>query len=179
MKRRKIKKTTSKKKRPYGFSIEYDSFVHSGHDGEDSNDRFRYRGTTHTDWTIHGVKWTNVYPDLPAYFEPVVDETYYLLYGVYSIGDSFGYDVDGAFEAIAVFKDHDAALKAKNVLKEHAERAKQDDSSVAKFQCDITLDGTTCISVHVPWTGYFERLSYLEIFPFTFKEQGLMMKSPE
>lgn len=141
--------------------------------GEDSNEPYRYRGSTHTTWSIDGVEIVekDEHNCLPARFEIEEGKFYYLLYGVYSTGDSFGHDADAELELVEVFKDRTVAEVAAKTLREHHELA--NGRSAAKppknfnmWSCSIKVDDGTSVDISIPWNGYFENLSYLEIYPF-------------
>ena len=84
----------------------------------------------------------------------------YLLFAVYSTGDSFGHDEDRSVELISVHKDLNCAKYNYKVL----EGVDKDNyaSSVVLSQDD----GSTW-KMSPPWCGYFESLSYLKVGGFT------------
>jgi hypothetical protein len=80
--------------------------------------------------------------------------TYYLVFAVYSTGDSFGHDEQSSIDFIDLFKTHDAAEECKSTLV----AVKQ-----GVFSVPLTTSCGNQIQYSVPWTGYFDSLDYIEI----------------
>ena len=80
----------------------------------------------------------------------------YILYVIYSTGDSFGHDENNCFEPIWVFKDRDLMLKAKEIIE-------QNDTN----PIDLDVGKDRPLSLSASWQGYFERLedvNFIETF---------------
>ena len=98
-------------------------------------------------------------------FDLVPEKTYFLLYGIYSTGDSFGYD-EGRIDFIDLYESLSFAVEMRDRVEAHATtdgvKYKWDDAS----QYYVTLLSEKTGKEYkyaVPWNGCFERLSYLEI----------------
>ena len=124
-------------------------------DAEPGTGPYRDRGTTTTSHQIKGFTVSRdekSYRDFPVDFEPQYGLAYYLLYAIYTTGDSFGRDHGAGIEYYGLFKPEEveagkrlmAALKAN------------------KKEYSIEHEGKT---YHCPWTGYFESLDELELSP--------------
>lgn len=117
----------------------------------DSDDRWD-RDDTLTEWHVSGIK---VVPDRD-YFDVIVpfdvdkQGWYWLVYVIYSTGDSFGYDQNGCMEVLDLFIDGSKAQAC-------ADAVSGDNTSVTW----IREDGSEGKLGYVPWNGYFESLSYV------------------
>lgn len=133
--------------------IDYDNYRHITHhrDPKDDWDRDNTAG----DINIHGIILVgeNDYQDLTVPFDIDINKSYILLWADYSTGDSFGHD-DNQVEFIDLFETMDRAIAARKAFLEN-----NGDSYSCKY---IREDGTE-ISVHVPWSGYFEHLNDLRL----------------
>ena len=129
-------------------------------DTDDSWDR----GSTSTTWYVNSIalprKLENEYksggPRDTIDYEGEVNlgDEMYLLYAVYSTGDSFGHDADGMIDFISVHKDPAVAQYNHDQL--------NGASGTVKLKSD---DGTEW-NYYVPWNGYFESLSYINVDSF-------------
>ncbi len=118
----------------------------------DSNDKWD-RADTLTAHRISGFKVDSKFYDLSVAFEPDYDSTYFLLYGVYSTGDSFGHDEASCIEYLGMFENYETAeLNMKRV------EAMTDFGS-----CTLLTDLGMDYDVYIPWFGYFESLNYIKI----------------
>lgn len=102
-------------------------------------------------------------------FDLVPDKPYYLLYGIYSTGNSFGYD-EGEIEFVDLYESVEFAEEMKQRLEKHNEQRDSDDE-----RDSVTLKAEKSgkkIDFLVPWMGYFEHLSYVEIETVYLKEKG-------
>ena len=114
----------------------------------------------HTDNNIVGIALSHEdgYRDLVSSFEILPEVDYYLLYGIYSTGNSFGYS-DGNIEYIHLFKTLEEAKEAERLVKEYSDNI---DSEGYGTQLMIPMDGIY-YPFTAPWGGYFEHLTYLSI----------------
>lgn len=76
----------------------------------------------------------------------------WLVFAVWSTGDSFGYDEDACQECFAAYKTPELAYKARGML----ETARKKVELPEGFRVD-----------YLPWKGYFESLSYVEVVEVT------------
>lgn len=111
---------------------------------------------THTDHFVEGfsVAGKDKYHDLSVGFVPEYGKEYYLLYVVYSTGDSFNSNDDGGIEFIDLYEDQKIGEDNLERIRKHHEE--QDSKSLFL----INEQGNKH-KVHTPWTGYFERFSYV------------------
>jgi hypothetical protein len=113
------------------------------------------RPNTCSDWTVHGAKLADDrgYKNVPYPGDLKSGDEVYVLYAVYSTGDSFGHDENGCIEFISVHKDANLAFKNKNNLQNGKHVVEHDDGTIE--------------NIYAPWGGYFESLSYLQVDNFT------------
>ena len=78
------------------------------------------RDDTASTWSVGGLRLTEDYPDVSACFPIKAGDIVYLLYVVYSTGDSFGHSEDGSISFVDVFKTHAKAVTAANTIREHS-----------------------------------------------------------
>ena len=81
----------------------------------------------------------------------------YVVYVVYSTGDSFGYDENARLELIHITHDPDLAYKIKEFIEN--DNKNQEDYDIYKTKANI--DGVEFYTY--PWKGYFENLSYVRV----------------
>ena len=108
------------------------------------------RADTHTTWYVEGLglQDTDYSDSVPNYLAAKVGDTLWVLYAVYSTGDSFGRDEDANLEFINVFARREDAITARH--------------SLADGNPPYTLsNGQTITFGWIPWNGYFESLSYM------------------
>ena len=115
------------------------------------------RDSTYEDHNIEGIRVVDGYYDLEVGFEVEPGRDYWLLYGIYSTGDSFGTD-DGRIEFVDLYED-------RLVAEENAKRLRKHNDEGEGFSCELVHESGKDFQFHVPWKGYFERLSYLEVQP--------------
>lgn len=142
-----------------GFKLNMDSHRQVNHDGENSDDEYRYRGTTTTTWSFESIDQTDSYPDAVLYLDDSEDfdpnAQYYMLYAIWSTGDSFGHDEDECCEALIVYKDVNLAKKI---------AARLTDTKEYNIKIDNGCGGE--VDLYCGWVGYFERLTEIVIQPF-------------
>lgn len=99
--------------------------------------------------------------------EPTKGDTLYVIYVVWSSGDSFGSDSKGSYEILCVNNNRDRAYA--NLAKLNGDHKKQLDYSVSGNQVLLDLDDGTTMKVYTgSWKGYFESLDTLDIATVTF-----------
>jgi len=105
--------------------------------------------------TDHSIEGFNLrkesYGDLEVGFEPDFDKTYFLLYGIYSTGDSFHHE-EGRIEFVDLYEDGEVAWENYRRLE-------------ASNEYTVTLKHETGkeYGFYVPWRGYFESLTSLDV----------------
>lgn len=115
--------------------------------------------TSHDIESIYEVG-EKAYFDLTVNFDIVEGETYYLLYGIYSTGDSFN-NHEGCIQFVDLYQTEEFAEANKEILEKH--NAAKDGSYTAK----LLLENGKEYPFHVPWKGYFEVLNEVFIIPIT------------
>jgi len=138
---------------------------------------------TESSWSINKVSIVDQYPDVTACFEVSPDDVLYLVYLVYSTGDSFSTHTDDSITFIDIFKTETNAVNCAKTIRKHYEYHEMLNSfevrrlSITKqrelakkfnsYSVDYIRENGETVSLHASWTGYFDRLSYVEIHPFT------------
>ena len=157
-----------KAKKVWTIGVVADSQCHDNDDGSDSNEQYRYRGTTTTHWDVRGLVLVNK-DDNSRYlrhqeatevaFKPEKGKVYHLLYAIYSTGDSFGHDEGRNLEVIGVYKDRKVA--------EENEKRLREGKPEKKGLVQLKVEGRTELhGYHCAWNGYFESLDRLEVESF-------------
>lgn len=130
-------------------------------DPDDSWDR----ANTSTDHNIVGFRAAleseGKYYDLAVAFEPDFKTTYYVLYAVYSTGDSFGQDDGHSVEFIGFYTKDQLDIANENMRRIETQTRSRDSDSYS-----ITLrapSGVRSFEQTTPWVGYFESLDYVDI----------------
>lgn len=115
---------------------------------------------TSTSWTVEGITLLDKdeYNALPADFPVEVGDTVYVVYAVYSTGDSFSHDENGEFETVCFFKTREKAHAAARAVSQR--------TAGESYQMTFETESGAKISRYCPWDGYFERLSYVEVESF-------------
>lgn len=123
----------------------------------DSDDEWN-RDDTSTTYSIGNVR---VVPerewfDFPVGFTPERGESYWLVYVVYSTGDSFGYDENGGIEFIDLYRTLEEAQAVVDAIEENDRGANEYSIPIRNSVGDEY--NLSCSA----WTGYFENLTYAE-----------------
>lgn len=102
----------------------------------------------------------NRYYDLTVPYRPEDDETYYVLFAVWTTGDSFGRDPGRGIEYIGFY-----TADQLDVANENMRKIEKDDSSRSEgFSVTLkTPDGKKTFKQSCGWKGYFESLDYVDI----------------
>lgn len=144
------------------IKILVDQWFGEYHGGDDSDGPYSYRGHRNGSVTVEAIQLVeDGYKDLDVPFVPVHGKDYYVLWGSYTTGDSFGSE-SGNYEIIDVYSDAELAYKNRELVdKASREEATYD---LKKSICTLTRqDGSTLKFSYFPWHGYFESLDYLEV----------------
>ena len=136
----------------YGYDVEIESLcTHSEHEHE-----------AYGSWEEHySNRFGRIFPveqggDIISSIKAKSGEKVWVVWVEYSTGDSFGNSHCGSTEAIAIFKDIDAAEELVKAL----ENSKRDSDD--NFYCE-TSDGQIIKIDYTPWTGYFETLEEVHL----------------
>jgi len=144
--------------RYYSIQVEDDAYCSETSEA-DPNDSWD-RADTSTSHSVEGFRAADEkegkYFDLVVPYEPEFDKTYYLLYVVYSTGDSFGHDEGSSIEYIGFYKESelDTAHENKRTIEQF-----EDDTYHVMLRDPTGKE----FQQHTPWRGYFEHLDYVEI----------------
>lgn len=112
------------------------------------------RGDSSTSYTLNSVVICDPSKSYDLMYDGnlTIGERLYVVYAIYSTGDSFGIDEDGCIDFISVHKDSKIAEANVKLL------------TTCKEGIKIMLDGGYPMRYYPPWLGYFESLSYVRIF---------------
>lgn len=136
-------------------------------DGEEGGGQYSYRGTTHTEWDIQGIALVDpkkhYYQDIAAAFEIEPGKVYFLVYVVYSTGDSFGRDNGAGIEYIGIYKSAEKAMATTIRIGKFQENPE-------KKKLFVTREDNSIDEIYVPWNGYFETFDYVKMEPVQLKE---------
>lgn len=133
------------------------------------------RDDTSTDWDILGIELGNDgYRTIPVSFPIKEDKEYYLLYTIWSTGDSFGRDDGSQFDGIALYIDKNKAYEAEKLIRNHANLYREYSSSYSRpknkkpkdfqdYTVNIKLEDGTILPVGAGWNGYFESLDTVDV----------------
>lgn len=145
--------------------VEYDTRTVRSRD-RDPNDSWD-RGNTHSEHTLKHIRIAKDgnYPCItyPGLVKP--GEKVYLVYAVYSTGDSFGHDTDRCLELISVHKDIDIA-------RFNYQKVKTSIAHDYNYTLEISQDNGQVVPVSCPWLGYFESLSLVKVAGFTVRDHA-------
>lgn len=123
------------------------------------------RDSTYTEWYIDKVVRYEVASKSKLNILDTINTKHkgkcYLVYAIYSTGDSFGTDESANLELIWVFNDKNLAEKAKEEIVTNYESYKGD-----RLPCYIEIDKGEVHLFNTPWIGYFENLETVEIIEF-------------
>lgn len=99
--------------------------------------------------------------------EPTKGDTLYVIYAVWSSGDSFGSDSQGSYEFLCVNHDRDKAYANLEKLRRHSPGPY--DYTTGGNQVEVDLDDGSTMTVYTgSWRGYFESLDTMDIAAVTF-----------
>lgn len=131
-----------------------------GHEGP-------YTGYTHDScsYVVERLSLAKNHGDLVVGFEPNIKEKYYLLYAVYSTGDSFSRHEGGGIYFVDLYKDLDLAELNKKIIEDNHQYYKNSDNFAS---LDILDQVGNLVKLSPPWQGYFEELDYIAIEPIGF-----------
>lgn len=113
------------------------------------------RDSTSTSWHVKGVQVASKddYDGVTVGFDATPGEAVFVVYAIYSTGDSFGHDESAQLEFIDAFKSADKAAAAAQGLQGSAKGWTREDGSFAEMNWK-------------PWDGYFESLEEMNVEAF-------------
>ena len=130
---------------------------------------------TYTSHDIRGIYKLNKneYCDLDSEFELEKNKNYYLVYGIYSTGNSFCHQ-DGVIKFVQLYLTKNKAEKCAKALQDHynlwkepswgenhklnqkLQKEAEKKNRYAQFSQKIELESGIILDYSVDWTGYFE-----------------------
>ena len=135
-----------------------------------STSDYQHDGQEYGEWsenTTHDISGFQVVndgeiSDLEVAFE-LNNGTYFLLYVLYSSGDLFGHSW-GNIEYVGLYKSYEDAQVNALRIKEHYHLYKGGNGNWEDaFTVKLISPSGNEFNMHVPWTGYFERIESIEI----------------
>jgi hypothetical protein len=133
-----------------GLYLDYSGNEYVTREG-DRNDQWD-RDDTCTDWTFNSLHLSddeNRYAHCYIDGEAKVGDTLYIVYAVYSTGDSFGHDDRASVEVFTAHRVKEVAEFNYRLL----EASRHGGGSVS-----LALDDGKFLNTYLPWSGYFESL---------------------
>lgn len=98
-----------------------------------------------------------------------VDELY-LLYGIYSTGDSFGTD-SGRIEFVSLHRDKAVAEEnARRIEKNADDFRRESRHTTSSYSVELLTDEGETFKFCVPWNGHFESLDWITVERVDVKE---------
>lgn len=146
------------------YSLEIVDDVYSRDTSEPDPDDSWDRASTYTTHNIEGFRAApesdGKYYDIVVPYAPLFEERYYLLYVVYSTGDSFGHDEGSSIEYIGFYKPSQLGIAQEN------ERKINDfthNRNSGKYSVKLKSPEGKVFEQSAPWVGYFESMDTMEI----------------
>lgn len=112
------------------------------------------------------------YTGVTVPFQVLNDKEYYLVYVVYSTGDSFHHE-EGCVHYVDLFETLSKAEALAKIIETHysfsykaqrwADKEVKPPKGYNEYQISYLNEAGEEISTHVPWTGYFESLTNIVI----------------
>lgn len=139
-----------------GYKVNIDSTVIDEHSsdveyGDWSCEKVHYLGAT--------ALRTSEYPDIASDLDiPSGTSALFVVWAIWSTGDSFGFSKCDSAEAMGIFVDEGAAKQLRTALETFTQTTGPDRDWLVM----TTMDGQHH-KLRVPWMGYFEHLESIEI----------------
>lgn len=157
-----------------GLKVDYDEYREITREC-DPDDRWSGEDSD-SSWSVNSVSIVEKYPDVTACFPVKPGDNVFILYVVYSTGDSFSRNKDGMLVFIDVFLSRAKADAAAKAIQQHAawctntrgygltpKQAKELQKKYTDaYSVNIVRENGSTLKVHASWNGYFESLSYVE-----------------
>jgi hypothetical protein len=146
------------------ISVQYDSWT-DNLGGRCETDEWS-RDNTSTSWTVRGLSLGEDHHGLSLEGEVQQGDVIWLVYAVWSDGDSFGRDDGARIDFISV---HRSEL----IAQENVDRLIGVGSDTGYgHQVPLELDDHTILLYTVPWLGYFESLDYVRCEGFVVGQEN-------
>lgn len=144
--------------------VDRDSQVHITRQA-DPNERWDADDTC-TNWNVERLYLISIDGDgdVIADFAVSAGDLLYLVYAVYSTGNSFGSDTNAAIDFISVHRTEEQAKAVQQVLRD--KKSKYDKRGNFDWTALIPLDSGVIFPYHCPWLGYFESLTDVYVKSF-------------
>lgn len=130
--------------------------------------------STHTDYTVSSVlRKVDGYADIASPFELELNTEYFLVYLIYSRGnssrgDSFSHHSGSNIEFIEVFKDRSKAEALEAMIeKNHSNYNSKKDFGEGSHQITYKDECGNDKLLYCPWNGYFENLDSVQVLSVT------------
>lgn len=107
----------------------------------------------------------SITPTIPL----VTGRDYFLVYVIYSTGDSNGRDKNHRCETIDAYETYDAALATGLAIQHNYECDLQYSDKKGQTKLPVHLaDGSLMTDKYLPWSGYFEALEFVHVLRFNY-----------
>lgn len=132
-------------------------------------DRLRYNsdGQQYGSWSAESyhrlsdtITADSEYPDITAPFKFEEGEIGYVVWVIWSHGDSFGHHTRGSSEVVGLFKDAESAMELRNCLLDTGNYFKKNPEYAYNIR---TKDGQTFSAGYASWSGYFESVDEVRV----------------
>jgi len=129
------------------------------------------------DLTGYTVVGDNEWHDLCVNFEPLDNETYFLVAVKYTTGDSMGRNPDPRWEHVELYRTEEEAAETAKIIRKHDDDKRDsrwgrwDDKLKKRIPVEVgpltykLCDGTEYKTEYVRWEGYFESLEEIHVIP--------------
>jgi hypothetical protein len=140
-----------------------------------NNPNIPYDGQdTDSSWDIFGANIVSKENSFDIVLEDDVTEMEgYLVYVIYSTGDSFSRHTDGGMAVVDLYKDRETAQKVAKRIREHSEESRQNshDPNYDEFSVNIPANNGKTVRFFCSWAGYFERISSIKVLKISVVEK--------
>lgn len=106
---------------------------------------------------------THSYPDVVTSLDFQDDQNAFVVWAVFSTGNSFGRAECSSSEVFGIFEDYETAVELKKALRSFNKMREGN-------RLDVTTSDGQRFTDYVPWTEYFESVEYVEITLVTVKK---------
>ena len=155
---------TDQKKFGYKFNITRD-VVSCKESGSTEDYSYQYLYTYHQAPDTIAYK-TDEYPDIVSILDLPANSTAYVVYAVWSDGDSFGCSRYSSAEPFGIFKSFDCAKEFSSQLYNPVYDPNKSETSIV-IDCS---DGQRFEYRFFPWGDWFSDLEYVDVIQVTVKE---------
>lgn len=166
------KKKNQKPEKPmFRFHLLDETYVEQTTEPDTSGDGYCDRGETYTDHSILGI-CPDKHGDIVTDIDVPVDGTAYLVYVVWSTGDSFGHDACKNLTAVHLFDSREKAEACAKAIEDHAElkrrleyqtRKTRESRGFSEFSVKYIGNDGTEMTEYAGWNGYFESVDRVDV----------------